>query len=45
MLEQKEAAQIIEQVRATVKDWRKVASELQIPHKILNPYYSRWDNL
>ena len=45
MLEQKETAQIIEQVRATIKDWRKVASELQIPQKILTPYCSRWDNL
>ena len=45
MLRQKEAAEIIEEVRATVKDWRKVASALQIPHKKLAPYSSRWDNL
>ncbi len=45
MLEQKEAAEIIEEVRATVKDWRKVASELQIPQKILATYCSKWDNL
>ena len=33
MIEQKEAAQIIEEVRTAVKDWRKVSSELQIPQK------------
>lgn len=45
MIEQKEAAQIIEEVRTAVKDWRKVSSELQIPQKILTPYCSKWDNL
>ena len=45
MLDKKEAAEIIEEVRAAVKDWRKVASELQIPQKILSPYCSKWDNL
>ena len=45
MIEQKEAAEIIEEVRTTVKAWRKVASELQIPQKILSPYCSKWDNL
>lgn len=45
MLEQKEAADIIEEVRAAIKDWRKVATELQIPHKSLAPYSDRWDNL
>jgi serine/threonine-protein kinase HipA len=45
MLDHKEAAQIIDEVRAAVKDWRKVASELQIPNKILSPYCGRWDNL
>ena len=45
MLEQKEAAEIIEEVRATIKDWRKVASELKIPYKTLAPYCGRWDNL
>ena len=45
MIEQKEAAQIIEEVRTAVKDWRKVSSELQIPQKILTPYSSKWDNL
>ena len=45
MLEQKEAAEIIEEVRATIKDWRKVASEFKIPYKTLAPYCGRWDNL
>lgn len=45
MLEQKEAAEIIEEVRAAVKDWRKVALELKIPYKTLAPYCYKWDNL
>ena len=45
MLEQQEAAEIIEEVRAAVKDWRKVASELKIPYKTLAPYCYKWDNL
>jgi serine/threonine-protein kinase HipA len=45
MLEEKEALKIIEEVRSTIKDWRKTATELQIPHKILAPYCNRWDNL
>ena len=44
MLEQHEAAEIIGEVRAAVKDWRKVASELRIPHKNLAPYSNRWDD-
>ena len=43
MLEHKEAAEIIEEVRNAIKDWRKIATELQIPHKILIPYSNRWD--
>ena len=45
LLEPREASEIIEEVRATVKDWRKVASELRVPHKILSPYCDKWDNL
>ena len=45
MLEQKEASEIIEEVRAVVKDWRKVASELQIPLKIFSPFCGKWDTL
>lgn len=45
MLDIREATEIIEEVRAAIKDWRKTANELQIPHKILEPYCSRWDNL
>ena len=45
MLEQQEAAEILEDVRTTVKDWRKVASELKIPQKNSFLDYSKWDNL
>ncbi len=45
LLERQEASEIIEDVRAVIKDWRKTATELQITHKILEPYYNRWDNL
>ena len=43
MLEHKEAAEIIEEVRDTIKDWRKIATELKISHKILQPYSNRWE--
>ena len=45
MLEQLEASEIIEEVRAAIKDWRKTATELQISHKLIEPYCSRWDKL
>ena len=45
MIEQQEASEIIEEVRATIKDWRKTAAKLQISSKILEPYCNRWDNL
>ena len=45
MYEKKEATEIIEEVRTAIKDWRKTATELQISHKILEPYSIRWDNL
>lgn len=45
MIDGQEAAEIIENVRTTVKDWRKTATELQISHKILEPYCNRWDSL
>ena len=45
MLEQREASEIIEEVRTAIKDWRKTATELQISHKILESYCNRWDNL
>ena len=45
MLEQREASEIIEQVRSAIKDWRKTATELQISHRLLEPYCNRWDNL
>ena len=43
MLERTEASEIIDEVRSTVRDWRKTASELQISPKILEPYCKRWD--
>ena len=45
MLEEQEANEIIQEVCTAIKDWRKTATELQISHKILEPYSSRWDNL
>ena len=45
MLEKQEATEIIEEVRAAIKDWRKTATELQISYKTLEPYSTRWDNL
>ena len=37
--------EIIEEVRAAIKDWRKTAAELQIPTKLLESYSIRWDEL
>ena len=45
MIEQQEASEIIGEVRASIKDWRKTATELQISSKTLEPYCTRWDNL
>ena len=45
MLERQEAAEIIEEVRAVIKDWRKTATELQISLKLLGSYSMRWDEL
>ena len=45
MLERQEASEIIEEVRAAIKDWRKTAAELQIPIKLLESYSIRWDEL
>ena len=33
------------EVRAAIKDWRKNATELQIPIKLLESYSIRWDEL
>ena len=35
MLKRQEASEIIEEVRSAIKDWRKTATELQIPLKLL----------
>ena len=45
MLERQEAAEIIEEVSAAIKDWRNTAIEMQIPHKLLGAYSMRWDEL
>jgi serine/threonine-protein kinase HipA len=45
MLERQEASEIIEEVRAAIKDWCKTATELQIPLKLLAAYSIRWDKL
>lgn len=45
MLEEKEAKEIIEEVRTTIKEWRSIAAKLQIANKIIEPYSLRWDNL
>ncbi|MCF0222645.1 MAG: HipA domain-containing protein [Fibrobacter sp.] len=44
MLEQKVASEIIEQVRSAIKNWRVIATKMQIPLKLLAPYSMRWDN-
>ena len=44
MLEHKEAEEIIEEVRTTIKDWYTVAIRLQIAPKLLGQYAQRWDN-
>ena len=38
MIEHQEASEVIEEVRAAIKDWRKTATELQIPIKLLESY-------
>ena len=45
MLERQEATEIIEEVRAVIKDWRKTATDMQIPLKQLGAYSMRWDEL
>ena len=45
MLDRQEAAEIIEEVRTAIKDWRKTATVLQIPLKQLGAYSMRWDEL
>lgn len=45
MLERQEATEIIEEVRAAIKDWQKVATRLQISPRLFDAYRNRWDNL
>lgn len=44
MLERDEAARIIDEVRATIKDWRTIASKLKIPTRQLEAYSLKWDS-
>lgn len=45
MLERQEATEIIEEVRAAIKDWQKVATRLQISPRLFDAYRNRWENL
>ena len=45
MLERQEATEIIEEVRAAIKDWQQLATRLQISPRLLDAYSSRWYNL
>lgn len=45
MLEHSEAADIIAEVRAAIKDWQHLAIRLQIPPRLLSAYSARWDCL
>ena len=45
MLERKEAGEIIGEVRTAIRDWRKIAAQLQVPVKMLEPYSKRWYSL
>ena len=45
MIERPEAAEIIDEVRAIIKDWRQIATDLQIPLKLFGAYSMRWDEL
>ena len=45
MLERQEASDIIAEVRDAIKDWRTVASALQIAPKQIEAFSPRWDEL
>ena len=45
MIERHEATEIIDEVRTAIKNWRKTATELQLPLKLFEPYSIRWDEL
>ena len=42
LLERRDASEIIEEVRDAVRDWRKLAEQMQIPLKTLAPFSTRW---
>ncbi len=43
MLDPKEASRIINEVTYTIRDWQQVATERQIPLKVLDKYAERWN--
>ncbi len=45
LIERQNAVEIIEDVRDAIKDWRKAATENQIPVKMLSAYSNRWDRV
>ena len=45
MLDGQEAGEMIEEVRAAIKDWRRTAEGLRISPKLLEAYSMRWDKL
>ena len=45
MIERQEASEVIEEVRTAIRDWRKTATELQMPLNLLESYSIRWDEL
>jgi hypothetical protein len=44
MLSLEDASDIIHEVTGVIRDWQKVATENQIPDRILEQYQDRWTN-
>jgi len=44
MLDLKEASDIIDEVTHTINDWKRVATENQIPLSVLEKYAERWNS-
>jgi len=44
MLGRKDASDIIDEVTSVIRDWQKVATENQIPVRMLEQYNGRWTN-
>lgn len=45
MLERQEAMEIVDEVKQSIREWRKTATELQISPKLVEAYSARWDNV